>query len=182
MLLSDRDIIARVDNGSLVITPFDPFMVQPSSVDVRLSSSFKMFNPYYGEVDPANIPEDLYTTVAEPDDHRIKLFPGEFLLGATAETITLPDDLAAVVEGKSTLGRLGLQVHATAGFVDPGFSGQVTLEMSNVGAAPIWLTPGMLIAQFCFMPMSSPVQRPYGTPDLGSHYQNQHGATPPAPR
>jgi dCTP deaminase len=181
VLLSDRDIVARVDSGSLVIQPFDPFMVQPSSYDVRLGGSFRMFNPAYSEVDPAQIPDDLFVEVQEPpfDSKKVKLFPGEFVLACTAEAISVPVDLAAVVEGKSTLGRLGLQVHATAGFIDPGFSGAVTLEVSNVGPMPILLTPGMPIAQLCFMPMSGPVNRPYGHPDLGSRYQGQSGAQPP---
>lgn len=179
-MLSDADIIARVDDGSLMITPFDPLLVQPSSIDVRLARSFRMFNPYYDSVDPANIPADLFVEVQEPGKTGISLHPGEFLLGCTAESVSLPNDLAAVTNGKSSLGRLGLQVHATAGFVDPGFSGQITLELANVGALPIQLKPGILIAQLCFLKMSSSVTRPYGTPELRSHYQNQRGATPPA--
>lgn len=181
MLLSDVDIIKRVNNGSLQVDPFDPQMVQPSSLDVRLASSFRMYSPQYDEVDPLNIPPNLFVQIKEPNSKckRITLFPGEFLLGCISEVLTLPDDLAAVVEGKSTLGRLGLLVHATAGFIDPGFSGQVTLEMSNVSPVPILLTPGMAIAQLCFMPMSSPVAKRYGHSDLGSKYQNQSGATAP---
>jgi dCTP deaminase len=182
VLLSDRDILARVNSGSLTITPFSPELVQPSSYDVALSPSFRMFSPHHSVVDPLSIPDDLFVEITEPFvGQSLKLFPGEFLLASTVERVTLPDDLAAVVEGRSTLGRLGLQVHATAGFIDPGFSGQVTLEMSNVGQMAILLTPGMPIAQLCFMPMSSRVDRPYGCSDLRSRYQNQAGATAPKP-
>lgn len=178
MLLSDRDIRAEVDAGRVVLDPWDPAMVQPSSVDVRLDRYFRLFdNHKYPVIDPAQDQPELTRLVEVDPAEGFVLHPGEFVLGSTLETITLPDDLAARVEGKSSLGRLGLLTHATAGFVDPGFSGHVTLELSNVATLPIMLWPGMKIGQFCFMRLTSPAEHPYGSDAYGSHYQGQRGPT-----
>ncbi|MBA3311110.1 MAG: dCTP deaminase [Nocardioidaceae bacterium] len=178
MLLSDRDIRAEIDDKRVVLDPFDAEMVQPSSVDVRLDRFFRVFeNHRYPHIDPAEDQPDL-TRPVEPDgDEPFILHPGEFVLGSTYETITLPDDVAARVEGKSSLGRLGLLTHATAGFIDPGFSGCVTLELSNVATLPIKLWPGMKIGQLCFFRLSSPAENPYGSSRYGSRYQGQRGPT-----
>ncbi|MEO7069990.1 MAG: dCTP deaminase [Nostocoides sp.] len=178
MLLSDRDIRAEVDNGRVVLDPWDPTMIQPSSVDVRLDKYFRLFdNHKYPVIDPAKDQPDLTRLVEVDPEEGFVLHPGEFVLGSSLETITLPDDLAARVEGKSSLGRLGLLTHATAGFVDPGFSGHVTLELSNVATLPIMLWPGMKIGQLCFIRLSSPAENPYGSGVHGSHYQGQRGPT-----
>ncbi len=178
MLLSDRDIRAEVDGGRVVLDPWDPGMVQPSSVDVRMDKFFRLFdNHKYRVIDPAQDQPDLTRLVEVESGEGFVLHPGEFVLGSTLETITLPDDLAARVEGKSSLGRLGLLTHATAGFVDPGFSGHVTLELSNVATLPIMLWPGMKVGQLCFFRLSSPAQDPYGSARHGSHYQGQRGPT-----
>ena len=178
MLLSDRDIRAEVDAGRVVLDPWDPAMVQPSSVDVRMDKYFRLFdNHKYPVIDPAKDQADLTRLVEVDPDEGFVLHPGEFVLGSTLETVTLPDDVAARVEGKSSLGRLGLLTHATAGFVDPGFSGHVTLELSNVATLPIMLWPGMKIGQLCFFQLSSPTENPYGSAKHGSHYQGQRGPT-----
>ena len=178
MLLSDRDIRAEVDAGRVALDPWDPAMVQPSSVDVRLDAWFRLFdNHKYAVIDPAQDQSDLTRLIEVDPDEGFVLHPGEFVLGSTLETVTLPDDLAARVEGKSSLGRLGLLTHATAGFVDPGFTGHVTLELSNVATLPIALHPGMKIGQLCFFRLSSPAEHPYGTDVRGSHYQGQRGPT-----
>ena len=179
MLLSDRDILDEIDAGRITIKPFDPAMVQPASIDVRLDRYFRVFeNHRYPHIDPAADQSDL-TRVVEPDGQEpFILHPGEFVLGSTYEEVSLPGDLAARVEGKSSLGRLGLLTHATAGFVDPGFSGHVTLELANVATLPIKLYPGMKIGQFCFFRMSSASEHPYGSEKYGSRYQGQRGPTP----
>ena len=178
MLLSDRDIRAEVDAGRIVLDPWDPAMVQPSSVDVRLDRYFRLFdNHKYPHIDPAADQPDLTRLLEVDPAEGFVLHPGEFVLGSTLETVTLPDDLAARVEGKSSLGRLGLLTHATAGFVDPGFSGHVTLELSNVATLPIRLWPGMKVGQLCFFRLSSPAEHPYGSAAYGSHYQGQRGPT-----
>ena len=178
MLLSDRDIRAEIDNSRVVMDPYDPGMVQPSSIDVRLDKYFRLFdNHKYPVIDPAKDQPDLTRLVEVDAADGFVLHPGEFVLGSTLETVTLPDDLAARVEGKSSLGRLGLLTHATAGFVDPGFSGHVTLELSNVATLPIILWPGMKIGQLCFFRLSSPAENPYGSAKYGSHYQGQRGPT-----
>ncbi len=178
MLLSDRDIRAEIDAGRVVLDPWDPAMIQPSSVDVRMDKYFRLFdNHKYPVIDPARDQPDLTRLVEVDPAEGFVLHPGEFVLGSTLETITLPDDLAARVEGKSSLGRLGLLTHATAGFVDPGFSGHVTLELSNVATLPIMLWPGMKIGQLCFIRLSSPTENPYGSKAHGSHYQGQRGPT-----
>ena len=179
MLLSDKDIRAEIAAERVVLDPWDPQMVQPSSVDVRLDKYFRLFdNHKYPYIDPASEQPDLTRLVeVGPEEEVFVLHPGEFVLGSTLETVTLPDDLAARVEGKSSLGRLGLLTHATAGFVDPGFSGHVTLELSNVATLPIMLYPGMKIGQLCFFRLSSPAESPYGSAGYGSHYQGQRGPT-----
>ena len=179
MLLSDRDILSEIDAKRVALDPFDEAMVQPSSVDVRLDRFFRVFeNHKYPHIDPMQDQPDL-TRQVEPDgEEPFILHPGEFVLGSTLELVTLPDDLAARVEGKSSLGRLGLLTHATAGFVDPGFSGHVTLELANVATLPIKLYPGMKIGQFCFFRLSSPSEHPYGSEKYGSRYQGQRGPTP----
>ena len=180
MLLSDRDIMAAIAAGRLGLEPFDAALIQPSSIDVRLDRYFRVFNnPRYTHIDPAVQQDDL-TTLVEPDgDDPFVLHPGEFVLGSTLEVVTLPDDLAARLEGKSSsLGRLGLLTHSTAGFIDPGFTGHITLELSNVANLPITLWPGMKIGQLCLFRLSSPAEHPYGSAVYGSRYQGQRGPTP----
>ena len=179
MLLSDRDLKAAIGQGRMGLSPYDEAMVQPSSIDVRLDRYFRVFaNHRYTHIDPAVAQEDL-TEQVEPDgDEAFILHPGEFVLGSTLEVITLGDDLAARLEGKSSLGRLGLLTHSTAGFIDPGFSGHVTLELSNVANLPIRLYPGMKIGQVCVLRLSSPAEHPYGSSVYGSRYQDQRGPTP----
>jgi dCTP deaminase len=179
MLLSDRDIAAEIDAGRIGLDPLDRGMIQPSSMDVRIDRFFRLFdNHKYPFIDPAEDQPELtrLIEVSEPDRPFI-LHPGEFVLGSTYELITLPDDVAARLEGKSSLGRLGLLTHSTAGFIDPGFSGHVTLELSNVATLPIKLWPGMKIGQLCFFRLSSPAEKPYGSADYSSRYQGQRGPT-----
>ena len=177
--VSSGDILAEIDAGRVGLDPWDPGMLQPSSVDVRLDRFFRVFeNHRYPHIDPAADQSELTREVEPEGDEPFILHPGEFVLGSTYEVITLPDDVAARVEGKSSLGRLGLLTHATAGFVDPGFSGHVTLELSNVATLPIKLWPGMKVGQLCFFRLSSPVDNPYGSAAYGSHYQGQRGPTP----
>jgi dCTP deaminase len=179
VLLSDRDILAEIDKGRVLLEPFDPGMVQPSSVDLRLDRLFRVFeNHRYPHIDPAEDQPELTRLVEPADDEPFILHPGEFVLGSTYEVITLPDDIAARLEGKSSLGRLGLLTHSTAGFIDPGFSGHVTLELSNVATLPIKLWPGMKIGQLCFFRLTSPAEQPYGSGATGSRYQGQRGPTP----
>jgi len=178
VLLSDRDIRAEIDAGRVVLDPWDPRMLQPSSIDVRMDKYFRLFdNHKYPYIDPAEEQPDLTRLVEVAPGEPFILHPGEFVLGSILETVTLPDDVAARVEGKSSLGRLGLLTHATAGFVDPGFSGHVTLELSNVATLPIKLWPGMKVGQLCFFRLSSSVETPYGSDVYGSHYQGQRGPT-----
>lgn len=178
MLLSDRDIKSEISLGRIQLEPYDAAMVQPASVDIRLDRFFRTFeNHKYQFIDPAQQQEDLTRAVEVAPDEPFILHPGEFVLGSTYEVVTLPDDIAARVEGKSSLGRLGLLTHATAGFVDPGFSGHVTLELSNVANLPVTLWPGMKIGQLCFIRMSSASEHPYGSGVYGSRYQNQRGPT-----
>nr|WP_269779618.1 dCTP deaminase [Propioniciclava soli] len=177
-MLSDRDISAQIDAGRVRLDPFDAALIQPSSVDVRLDRHFRLFdNHKYPFIDPGEEQPELTRLVQVDPDEAFVLHPGEFVLASTLEEVTLPDDLAARVEGKSSLGRLGLLTHATAGFVDPGFTGHVTLELSNVATLPIKLWPGMKIGQLCFFQLSSAAEHPYGTRERGSHYQGQRGPT-----
>ncbi|TDO67674.1 dCTP deaminase [Kribbella sp. VKM Ac-2571] len=179
MLLSDRDILAELDAKRVQLDPFEAAMVQPSSVDVRLDRFFRVFeNHRYPHIDPAEEQPDLTRLVEPEGGEPFILHPGEFVLGSTYELVTLPDDVAARLEGKSSLGRLGLLTHSTAGFIDPGFSGHVTLELSNVATLPIKLWPGMKIGQLCFFRLSSPAEFPYGSSKYGSRYQGQRGPTP----
>jgi dCTP deaminase len=178
VLLSDRDIRTEVESGRVVLDPYDPAMIQPSSVDVRIDRFFRLFdNHKYPVIDPSCDQPDLTRLVeVEPSDPFV-LHPGEFVLASTYELVTLPDDVAARLEGKSSLGRLGLLTHSTAGFIDPGFSGHVTLELSNVATLPIMLWPGMKIGQLCFFRLSSAAEHPYGDAVHGSRYQGQRGPT-----
>ncbi|QSI49921.1 dCTP deaminase [Thermobispora bispora] len=179
MLLSDRDLHHAITTGKLHITPYTPGALQPASIDIHLDNRFRVFeNHRYAHIDPATEQPDLTRLVETPEGEPFILHPGEFALASTLETIHLPDHLAARLEGKSSLGRLGLLVHSTAGFIDPGFHGQVTLELSNVATLPIKLWPGMRIGQLCVFQLTSPATRPYGTPGLGSRYQHQDGPTP----
>jgi dCTP deaminase len=179
VLLSDRDILAEIDAGHVCFEPYEPAMVQPSSIDVRLDRYFRLFdNHKYAVIDPAQEQCDLTRLVETVGDEPFILHPGEFALGSTLETVTLPDSIAARLEGKSSLGRLGLLTHSTAGFIDPGFTGHVTLELSNVATLPIKLWPGMKIGQMCFFRLSTPAAMPYGTGAAGSRYQGQRGPTP----
>ncbi len=178
MLLSDRDIRAKIDAGSVQLDPYDPEMIQPSSIDVRLDRWFRLFdNHRYPVIDPAQDQPDLTRLVEVAKGEPFMLHPGEFALGATHELVTLGDDIAARLEGKSSLGRLGLLTHSTAGFIDPGFTGHVTLELSNTATLPITLWPGMKVGQLCFFQLSSPAERPYGSGATGSRYQGQRGPT-----
>jgi len=179
VLLSDRDIKAEIDAGRVLLEPYEPAMVQPSSIDVRLDRLFRVFeNHRYPHIDPAEEQPELTRQVEPVGDEPFILHPGEFVLGSTYEGVSLPDDVAARLEGKSSLGRLGLLTHSTAGFIDPGFSGHVTLELSNVATLPIKLWPGMKIGQLCFFRLSSPSEHPYGASIYGSRYQGQRGPTP----
>jgi len=178
VLLSDRDIKAEIDGGRVRLQPYDEAMVQPSSIDVRLDKYFRLFdNHKYPFIDPAQEQPDLTRLIEVERDEPFILHPGEFVLGSSFEIVTLPDDLAARLEGKSSLGRLGLLTHSTAGFVDPGFSGHVTLELSNAATLPIKLWPGMRVGQLCFFRLSSPTEHPYGSAKYGSRYQGQRGPT-----
>ena len=178
MLLSDRDIRAEISAGRVAVEPFAESMVQPSSVDVRLDRFFRVFeNHKYSVIDPSIEQSELTREViVEPNEHFI-LHPGEFVLASTYEIITLPDDIAGRLEGKSSLGRLGLLTHSTAGFIDPGFSGHITLELSNVANLPVKLFPGMKIGQLCLIKLSSPAEHPYGSTVYASRYQGQRGPT-----
>jgi dCTP deaminase len=178
VLLSDRDIRREIDAGRVQLDPYDAGMIQPSSVDLRLDRYFRVFqNHRYSHIDPAEAQEEL-TVQVEPDgDEPFVLHPGEFVLGSTLEQVTLPDDLAGRLEGKSSLGRLGLLTHSTAGFIDPGFTGHVTLELSNVANLPIKLWPGMKVGQLCLFRLESPAEHPYGSEVYGSRYQGQRGPT-----
>jgi len=178
VLLSDRDIRAELAEGRVVLDPFDEAMVQPSSVDVRIDKFFRVFeNHRYPHIDPAEEQPDLTRMVEPEPGEPFILHPGEFVLASTYEVVTLPDDIAGRLEGKSSLGRLGLLTHSTAGFIDPGFSGHVTLELSNVATLPIKLWPGMKIGQLCLFRLSSPAEHPYGSAQYGSRYQGQRGPT-----
>ncbi len=179
MLLSDRDLKADIAGGRIGVDPYDETMVQPSSIDLRLDRFFRVFeNHRYPHIDPAEHQEELTKLIETPAGEPFILHPGEFVLGSTYEVLTLAHDLAGRLEGKSSLGRLGLLTHSTAGFIDPGFSGHVTLELSNVATLPIKLWPGMKIGQLCVIKMTSPADNPYGSAAVGSRYQNQRGPTP----
>ena len=177
-VLSDRDIRAAIEAGDVRIDPYDPADLQPSSVDLHLDRSFRVFrNNRYPYIDVRAPQPDLTELLRIDDDEPFILHPGEFVLGQTVEWVELPDDLVARLEGKSSLGRLGLLIHSTAGYVDPGWKGNLTLELSNVANLPIALYYGMRIGQISFFRMSSPVERPYGSAELGSKYQGQSEPT-----
>jgi len=179
VLLSDRDIRSEIQSGRVAVEPFDEAMIQPSSVDVRLDKFFRVFeNHKYSVIDPSIEQAELTREVIAEDDEAFILHPGEFVLASTYEIITLPDDIAGRLEGKSSLGRLGLLTHSTAGFIDPGFSGHITLELSNVANLPVKLYPGMKIGQLCLIKLSTPAEHPYGSAIYASRYQGQRGPTP----
>jgi len=178
-LLSDRDIRAEIDAGNVRLDPYDPEMIQPASIDVCLDRYFRLFdNHKYSVIDPSQEQPELTRFVEVDPEGPFVLHPGEFVLASTLELISLPDNIAARLEGKSSLGRLGLLTHSTAGFIDPGFSGHVTLELSNVATLPITLWPGMKIGQMCFFALSSPAEHPYGSDAARKNrYQGQRGPT-----
>jgi dCTP deaminase len=177
-VLSDRDIRAAIEAGEVVIKPYDPSDLQPSSVDLHLDRRFRVFrNNRYAYIDVRSPQPDLTEMLSVADDEPFILHPGEFVLGQVLEWVELPDNLVSRLEGKSSLGRLGLLIHSTAGYVDPGWKGNLTLELSNVANLPIALYYGMKIGQISFFRMSSSVERPYGSPELGSKYQGQSEPT-----
>src|SRR5436305_15249808 len=179
MVLSDRTIARQIAEGRIGIDPYDETLLQPSSVDVRVDRYFRVFrNHQYPYIDVKQAQEDLTEQVEIDDDRPFILHPGEFVLGSTLERISLADDLVARLEGKSSLGRLGLLIHSTAGFIDPGWDGHVTLELSNVANLPITIYPGMKIGQISFMQMTEPATIPYGSAQIGSKYSGQEGPTP----
>ena len=179
MVLSDRTIRAEIEAGRIAVDPFDPTLVQPSSIDVRVDGRFRVFhNARYPFIDVRQPMDDLTEPVEVAGDEPFILHPGEFVLGQTLERVRLPDDIVARLEGKSSLGRLGLLIHSTAGFVDAGFDGNLTLELSNVANLPITIYLGMPIGQISFMRMDGPVERPYGSDETGSKYQGQAEPTP----
>ena len=185
MILSDRTLREQLEAGRIVIDPLDETLIQPSSIDVRISNLFRVFRNHTRGV--INVKQDLtdLTELIEMsasldgnDTEAFMLHPGEFVLGSTLERVGVPDDLVGRVEGKSSLGRLGLMIHSTAGFIDAGFDGHITLELANVASLPITLYPGMKIGQISFMEMTSPADKPYGQGAIGSKYQGQRGPTP----
>ena len=179
MVLSDRTIRRLLGEGRIGIDPYAEELLQPSSVDVRVDKLFRVFrNSRYPFIDVKQEMEELTELVEIDPQEAFILHPGEFVLGSTLERITLPDDLVARLEGKSSLGRLGLLIHSTAGFIDPGWDGHVTLELSNVANLPITIYYGMKIGQLSFVQLSEPAEHPYGTGSLGSKYQGQAGPTP----
>jgi dCTP deaminase len=179
VLLSDRDIRAQIESKRVAVEPFAESMIQPSSVDVRLDKFFRVFeNHKYEVIDPALEQPELTREIVAEEGEAFILHPGEFVLASTYEVITLPDDIAGRLEGKSSLGRLGLLTHSTAGFIDPGFSGHITLELSNVANLPVKLYPGMKIGQLCLIKLSSAAEHPYGSAQYLNRYQGQRGPTP----
>ena len=177
-VLADRDIRSALQEGRIRIDPFDPACLQPSSIDLHLDRDFRVFhNHRYPLIDPRQEQPDLTEVVSIEEDEPFVLHPGEFVLGQTLEWVELPDDIVARLEGKSSMGRLGLLIHSTAGYVDPGWKGNLTLELSNVAKLPIALYFGMRIGQISFFSMSSAVERPYGSRELGSKYQGQSTPT-----
>jgi dCTP deaminase len=177
MIYSDRSIREAIESGAIQIEPFEPGHVQPSSVDLRVGQGFRVFvNHRYGQIDPRHPQTDL-TQLVETGEDPFMLHPGEFVLGSTLERVKLGNDVVARLEGKSSLGRLGLLIHSTAGFIDPGFEGHITLELSNVATLPIAIYPGMKIGQISFYRMTTEADLPYGSPELGSKYQGQTGPT-----
>jgi dCTP deaminase len=179
VILSDRTIREELDAGRIVIEPLDEGCIQPSSVDLHVDRFFRVFrNHTMGHIDVKQDLEELTELVEIGEDDAFMLHPGEFVLGSTLERVALPDDIVARLEGKSSLGRLGLLIHSTAGFVDAGWDGHLTLELSNVANLPITIYPGMKIGQISFLQMTTPADQPYGTGTLGSKYRGQRGPTP----
>jgi dCTP deaminase len=179
MILSDRTIKDSIAAGHIVIEPYEESFVQPSSIDVRVDRFFRVFeNHRYPYIDPKAPQEGLTTLVETAPEEPFILHPGEFVLGSTLERVQLGDDIVARLEGKSSLGRIGLLIHSTAGFVDPGFDGYLTLELSNVANLPIAIYPGMKIGQISFYQLTTPAEHPYGSDATGSKYQGQRGPTP----
>ena len=178
MIFSDRTIRDAIAAGRIVIDPFEPGHVQPSSVDLRVDRHFRVFeNHRHPFIDPKQDQDDLTTAIETRAEEPFILHPGEFVLGSTLEAVSLANDVVARLEGKSSLGRLGLLIHSTAGFVDPGFAGHLTLELSNVANLPIAIYPGMKIGQISFYELSTPADAPYGSSEAGSKYQGQRGPT-----
>ncbi|HUF94980.1 MAG TPA: dCTP deaminase [Acidimicrobiia bacterium] len=178
MIYSDRTIKESISSGKIAIEPYEPNFVQPSSIDLRVSNGFRVFvNHRYSEIDPRAPQADLTQLIEVGVDEPFMLHPGEFVLGSTLERVRLGVDVVARLEGKSSLGRLGLLIHSTAGFIDPGFEGHITLELSNVATLPIAIFPGMKIGQISFYQMTTAAEYPYGSPELGSKYQGQSGPT-----
>jgi dCTP deaminase len=179
VVLSDRSIRQEIEDGRIVIDPYEERLVQPSSVDVRVDRRFRVFrNSRYPFIDVRKPMDELTEPVEVEGEEPFILHPGEFVLGQTLERVTLPDDLVARLEGKSSLGRLGLLIHSTAGFIDPGFGGNITLELSNVANLPITIYHGMPIGQISFMRMDQAVENPYGAGQNASKYQGQAEPTP----
>jgi dCTP deaminase len=179
VVLSDATISRFLAEGRIEIDPYDESLLQPSSVDVRVDRLFRVFhNNRYPYIDVKVDQSELTELVEADDEHPFVLHPGEFVLGSTLERVRLPDDLVARLEGKSSLGRLGLLIHSTAGFIDPGWDGHVTLELSNVANLPITIYPGMKIGQISFLRMTGAAEHPYGSDATGSKYQGQRGPTP----
>ncbi len=179
VILSDRSIREALASGRIIVDPLEDGAVQPSSVDMHVDHFFRVFrNDTTPFIDPKEPQEDLTELVEIPDGKSFILHPGEFVLASTLERVRLPDDLAARLDGKSSLGRLGLLTHATAGFVDAGWDGHLTLELSNVATLPIAIYPGMKIGQISFFQMTTPAEYPYGSDATGSKYQGQRGPTP----
>jgi len=180
VVLSDRTIKEEIDRGRIIIDPLDPHCIQPASVDVRLDRRILSFktrqNPPY--IDISQNLDDLNEVIELNDENPFFLNPGEFVLTSTLESITIPNDIVGRLEGKSSLGRIGLLMHSTAGYVDPGWQGNLTLQLSNVAKMPIILYYGMRIGQISFLRLTSDVDRPYGSEELGSKYQGQTEATP----
>jgi dCTP deaminase len=179
MVLSDRSINEALASGRIIIDPLGPECVQPSSVDLHIDQYFRVFRNHSHALIDVKLPqEDLTEEIDVGPDTPMILHPGEFMLGSTLERVAIPDDLVARLEGKSSLGRLGLVIHSTAGFIDAGWDGHITLELANIANLPITLYPGMKIGQISFFEMTTPADRPYGAAGLGSKYRGQRGPTP----
>jgi dCTP deaminase len=179
VILSDRTLREQIAAGRIVIEPLDESCVQPSSIDVKVSNLFRVFRNHTAKViDVKEDMSELTELVEIKDDGVFMLHPGEFVLGSTVERVVVPDDMVARIDGKSSLGRLGLIIHSTAGFIDPGFDGHITLELTNIATLPITLYPSMKVGQVSFMMMTSAADRPYGKGASGSKYQGQRGPTP----
>jgi dCTP deaminase len=179
VILSDRTLREQIEAGRIIIEPFDERCIQPSSIDVKIHNLFRVFRNHTARViDVKDDMTDLTELVDIPEDGVFMLHPGEFVLGSTLERVVVPDDLVARIDGKSSLGRLGLIIHSTAGFIDPGFDGHITLELTNIATLPITLYPGMKVGQVSFMQMTTAADQPYGSGARGSKYQGQRGPTP----